>query len=193
MRLRRKLLDVLFIVVLSVLSVTLLLGAQRLAAPAVARYQRMRLKTTILSAASIAWTPANYDSLFAARVQPVGEGPERYYRSDSLLVIEFRGRGLWGMIEGIIATDTGLERIHQVKVMAQEETPGLGDRIQSADYLAGYRDKTTAEPLGLAIRHAAVGQNEVDAISGATLSSQALVTIVNDAIVRLRRAARRTQ
>jgi|WetSurMetagenome_2_1015567.scaffolds.fasta_scaffold13043_4 Na+-transporting NADH:ubiquinone oxidoreductase subunit NqrC len=190
MNLKRKLLDLLFIVVLGTASVALLKGAQSFSAPAVARYQRMRLKTTILTAASIPWTRADYDSAFAARIRPVGEEAGGYYRSDSLIVIEFKGRGLWGMIEGVIAVDSSITRIHRVKVMAQEETPGLGDRIADDEYLAGYAGKSATEPLLLAVRRTASGDRDVDAISGATISSQALLDVVNATLARLRQAAK---
>ena len=189
MKLGRKLLEMLFIVVLGVVSVALLIAAQNYAAPAVKRFQLIRLRTNILSAADIPAAPADVNAVFEDRVRELRGNDTTYFRADSLIVYEFKGRGVWGPIEGIITLDSGLTRIKGVRVLVQEETPGLGDRIKSPDYLKTYQGKTALEPLGLAIRHEAVDPNEVDAISGATLSSEAMVTIVNDAIAQLRRAA----
>ena len=188
MKLKRKLLDVLFIVVLGVVSVAMLLAAQNYSAPAVKRFRETRLKTNILTAAGIAWTQADFQDVFGQRVREETRGGLTWYVADSLVIYEFKGRGLWGMIEGIATFDSALTHIVSVRVLSQEETPGLGDRIKERDYLATYKDRTAAEPLELALRHKAEQPNEVDAISGATLSSQALMAIVSATAARLRAA-----
>jgi len=184
--LKRKLLDVLFIVVLGTVSVALLMAAQSYSAPAVKRFREMRLKTNVLTAADIPWTQADFRDVFEQRVREETRDGLTWYVADSLVIHEFKGRGLWGTIEGIVTLDSALNHIVSVRILSQEETPGLGDRIKDAEYLVTYRGKTAAEPLELAMRHKAEAENEVDAISGATLSSQALVKTVSEATGRLR-------
>ena len=179
-----------FIVVLGVVSVALLLAAQSYSAPAVARFRETRLKTNVLSAAGIPWTKDDFKQVFEERVKEQSGAGSTWFAADSLVIAEFKGRGLWGMIEGIVVLDSSLTRIVAVRVLAQEETPGLGDRIKEPSYLATYRGKTAEEPLELAMRHAATEPNEVDAITGATLSSQALVSVVTSSVSRLRTAAK---
>jgi Na+-transporting NADH:ubiquinone oxidoreductase subunit NqrC len=186
MNLRRKLLDVIFIVVLGVVSVAMLLAAQSYSAPAVKRFREMRLETNVLTAAGIPWTQADFKDVFGQQVREESRDGLTWYVADSLVIYEFTGRGLWGMIEGIVTLDSALSHIVSVRILSQEETPGLGDRIKDASYLVTYRGKTAAEPLELAIRHEAEAENEVDAISGATLSSQALVKTISEATGRLR-------
>lgn len=186
MNLRRKLLDVVFIVVLGVVSVAMLLAAQSYSAPAVKRFREMRLETNVLTAAGIQWSQADFKDVFRQRVKEESRGGLTWYVADSLVIYEFTGRGLWGMIEGIVTLDSSLSHIVSVRILSQEETPGLGDRIKDASYLVTYRGKTAAEPLELAIRHKAEDENEVDAISGATLSSEALVKTISEATGRLR-------
>lgn len=186
--LRRKLLDVLFIVVLGTVSVALLMAAQSYSAPAVKRFRETRLATNVLTAAGIAWTQADFRDVFDQRVKEESRGGLTWYAADSLVIYEFSGRGLWGVIEGIVTVDSSLDHIVSVRILSQEETPGLGDRIKDAAYLVTYHNKTAAEPLALAIRHQAEGAGEVDAISGATLSSQALVKTISEATGRLRAA-----
>jgi Na+-transporting NADH:ubiquinone oxidoreductase subunit C len=186
--LKRKLLDVLFIVVLGTVSVALLLAAQSYSAPAVKRFREMRLKTNVLTAAGIPWSQSDFRDVFEQRVREETRDGLTWYVADSLVIYEFTGRGLWGMIEGIVTLDSALSHIVSVRILSQEETPGLGDRIKDASYLVTYRGKTAAEPLELAMRHEAEGENEVDAISGATLSSQALVKTISEATGRLRAA-----
>lgn len=185
---KRKLLDVLFIVVLGVVSVGMLIAMQSYSAPAVKRFRETRLRTNILTAAGIPWTPADFREVFEQRVREQTKDGVAWFAADSLVIYEFKGRGLWGMIEGIVTLDSSYDHIVSVRILAQEETPGLGDRIKNPDYLITYRGKTAAEPLELAIRHKAEGENEVDAISGATLSSEALVKVVSESTARLRAA-----
>jgi Na+-transporting NADH:ubiquinone oxidoreductase subunit NqrC len=185
----RKLLDALFIIVLGVVSVALLLAMQSYAAPAVKRYRETRLKTNVLSVAGIPWTKQDFGAVFDERVREQSSGGMTWFVADSLVIYEFRGRGLWGMIEGIIALDSSLARIKLVRILAQEETPGLGDRIKDPEYLTTYAGKTATRPLQLALRHAATELYEVDAITGATLSSEALVSTVSAAAAALRAAA----
>jgi Na+-transporting NADH:ubiquinone oxidoreductase subunit NqrC len=187
-KLGRKLLDVLFIVVLGAVSVTLLLAMQSYAAPAVRRYRETRLKTNVLTAAGVPFEPADYERVFAATVQERTGGGLVWFQVDSLLVYEFRGRGLWGMIEGVITLDTALTRIKNVRILAQEETPGLGSRIAEPEYLATYNDRDVTGALELTLRHKAEAANQVDAIAGATLSSQALIDAVSQAVQDLRAA-----
>ena len=152
------------------------------------RFRETRLKTNILTAAGIPWSQADFSEVFEQMVREETGGDVAWFVADSLVIYEFKGCGLWGMIEGIATFDSALTRIVSIRVLSQEETPGLGDRIKEPDYLATYKGRTAAEPLELALRHQASLPNEVDAISGATLSSQALVTIVSDAARQLRAA-----
>jgi Na+-transporting NADH:ubiquinone oxidoreductase subunit C len=187
-KLDRKLLDMVFIVVLGTLSAGVLVVAQGYAAPRARKHAELRVRSNILAAAGVTAAPAEVESLFSARAEAVPSGGVTLYHVDSLVAYEFVGQGVWGPIEGIITLDSSLQHVAGVRVLMQEETPGLGDRIKDPDYLVTYSGKTTQEPLELAIRHQATLENEVDAISGATLSSQALVRIVNDAVAAVRRA-----
>jgi Na+-transporting NADH:ubiquinone oxidoreductase subunit C len=187
-KLGRKLLDMVFIVVLGTLSAGVLVVAQGYAAPRARKHAELRVRSNILAAAGLEVAPSDIEATFAARAAEEVAGGLTLYRVDTLIAYEFRGQGVWGPIEGIITLDSSLQHIAGVRVLVQEETPGLGDRIKDPDYLVTYSGKTTQEPLELAIRHEATLENEVDAISGATLSSQALVRIVNDAVTAVRRA-----
>ena len=99
MNLKRKLLDVLFIVVLGTVSVALLMAAQSYSAPAVKRFREMRLKTNVLTAADIPWTQADFRDVFEQRVREETRDGLTWYVADSLVIHEFKGRGLWGMID----------------------------------------------------------------------------------------------
>ena len=70
--------------------------------------------------------------------------------------------------------------IKGVSVVSHSETPGLGARVKTdADYLTQYNGKSGKLTLKKD------GGNDVDAISGATISSRAVLTAVNAATERL--------
>jgi Na+-transporting NADH:ubiquinone oxidoreductase subunit C len=186
----RKILGILFIVVLGAASVALVVAANSWSAPLARKHEERRLHASILDAASITSPAESVDAVFSAHVRQQQAGGLVYFAVDSLILYQFDGRGLWGPVRGIVTLDSGLTHIASIRVLEQEETPGLGDRIKDPTYLATYRGKRADTPLELAIRHQASTDTEVDAIGGATLSSQALLVIVNNATAALRSALR---
>jgi electron transport complex protein RnfG len=68
-----------------------------------------------------------------------------------------------------------------MEVLESRETPGLGDKIQKDPaFLGRFRDLATAPRIEL-VKGRASRPNEIDAISGATISSKAVVRILTDA------------
>jgi Na+-transporting NADH:ubiquinone oxidoreductase subunit C len=186
----RKLLGILFIVGLGAASVALVVAVNSWSAPLARKHEERRLHSSILDAASIVYPAESVDAIFSKRVRQQEAGGLVYFAVDSLILYQFDGRGLWGPVRGIVTLDSGLTHIASIRVLEQEETPGLGDRIKDPAYLATYRGKRADTPLELAIRHEAETDSEVDAIGGATLSSEALLVIVNNTTETLRRALR---
>ncbi len=74
------------------------------------------------------------------------------------------------MLTGINSDDT----IAGMKVSSQSETPGLGARITEADFGSQFVGKSAASELQL--------NTDIDALSGATISSRAATAGVNAAI-----------
>lgn len=70
-------------------------------------------------------------------------------------------------------------RLSGIKVISQAETPGLGAKITDRDFLVqpAFREATVADQL--AVRK---DRGRVDAVTGATISSRAVVRGVNQAL-----------
>jgi Na+-transporting NADH:ubiquinone oxidoreductase subunit C len=192
MHMLRKLVDVLFILVLGTVSASALIGIRRYTLPRIERYQETKLKTTILEAAGISYDAGNVDEVFQKHITRVGRDTYEYYLGpNNRYVFEFRGRGLWGMIEGVIVLDQDTETLKAVRIVSQEETPGLGARISEASFLNQFAEKRISPQLNLVLRRKATESDEVDAISGATLSSEALVRIINESADNFRNNLRK--
>jgi len=68
-----------------------------------------------------------------------------------------------------------------MEVLESRETPGLGDKIyKDAEFVGGFSALST-EPEIVAVKKGTKSQpNEIDAITGATISSKAVVRIINE-------------
>jgi electron transport complex protein RnfG len=96
--------------------------------------------------------------------------------------IPAEGAGFQDTIKLIYGVEPARGRVVGMEVLESRETPGLGDRIQKDPaFLARFRDLATGPRIELVKGAAATRPNEVDAISGATISSKAVVRILNDA------------
>lgn len=179
----KKFSDILFILVLGTVSASVLIGIRKFTIPRIERNQETKIKSTILEASGIDFDKHEIDMMFQKYIVRVeGDGYEYYLAPGNRYVFEFKGRGLWGMIEGVIVLDDDMETLKAVRIVSQEETPGLGARIAEKNFLNQFSEKNVLPQLSLVLRKKATEKNEVDAISGATLSSEALVRTLNESI-----------
>jgi len=89
------------------------------------------------------------------------------------------GSGFAGPIELVLAADKDFQKIMGFDVLASSETPGFGDQIKADYYRRQYVNAPT-EPLTLAkTGDPTRADAQIVAITGATVSSQAVVDIVN--------------
>jgi len=87
------------------------------------------------------------------------------------------GPGFQDKIELIIAVDKDFKTIAGFDVLASNESPGTGDKIKEKDFRKQFENKTAAK-LEL-IKSGEAKDNKILAISGATISSESVVKIIN--------------
>jgi electron transport complex protein RnfG len=96
------------------------------------------------------------------------------------------GTGFAGPIELVLAVDKDLQKIMGLAVLASSETPGFGDQIKSDYYRKQYAG-APAEQLTLAkTGDPSIADPQIVAITGATVSSQAVVDIVNTFLTQIK-------
>jgi Na+-translocating ferredoxin:NAD+ oxidoreductase subunit G len=116
---------------------------------------------------------------------------ERVYRTRNAAgehngwVLVAWGQGFADRIEVLVGLDEYFQTITGIYVLDQKETPGLGDYIRDADFLDRFQGKSADEPLRV-VKNPPQMPGEIQALSGATISSWAVCDIVNQAIARLR-------
>jgi electron transport complex protein RnfG len=97
--------------------------------------------------------------------------------------------GFQDMLRVLFAYDPETGTVLGLKVLESKETPGLGDRIEKAAFTGQFPGRKA--PLrGVRAGAGSGGADEIDMITGATISSRAIVGIVNRALERLGPALR---
>ncbi len=107
--------------------------------------------------------------------------------------VRFSGAGLWGAITGVMGITPDLARIVGLDIITQNETPGLGGRIGESWWKEQFRGEAIvngridiASGSGRGDRDPDNGK--VDAVTGATLTSNAMEGIINQTLTALKEA-----
>lgn len=101
------------------------------------------------------------------------------------------GTGFQDIISLMFGTDPNVTKINSLSILEQKETPGLGAKITDKEvFLRFWDNKDTGSTLSL--RKPAVSSqdelapNEVNTITGATISSNRVLSIVNQSLEKLK-------
>jgi electron transport complex protein RnfG len=93
--------------------------------------------------------------------------------------------GFQDVIRLIFGYDPGDRQVLGMKVLESKETPGLGDKIvKDSAFVAEFSD-VAAPLLGVKSGAGEGEDNEVDMITGATISSRAVIDIINGRLATL--------
>ncbi|MBF9061342.1 FMN-binding protein [Rhodobacterales bacterium HKCCSP123] len=100
----------------------------------------------------------------------------------SVVLLPIAGTGYNGRIDAVLALGADMTTIAGLSITRQSETPGLGARIEEAAWLSdfpGTRTRDEAGNLRFAVaRGAASSVYEVDGITGATRTSNAMTRMI---------------
>ena len=102
------------------------------------------------------------------------------------------GMGFWDRIECVVVLSPDLRNVLNVQVLDQKETPGLGARIEEPWFTDQFKGLALAwdDPQGQRVlvgaNPAPNAANEVDAITGATQTSMALMRFFNEELDTIR-------
>ncbi len=154
-------------------------------------YQRAVLGAVGISFSSDEDALQKYELITIDRV----DGTEVYSAvldNEVVFAKQFTGAGLWGTITGVLAVNQDVSKIIGLRFMAHNETPGLGGRIEEEWFQAQFTDeliknhslrvgKSKSGDLGDADKTNA----QIDAITGATRTSDAIRVILNTELPKL--------
>jgi electron transport complex protein RnfG len=101
--------------------------------------------------------------------------------------VQGEGAGYGDRIVALVGLNRPATTITGVYVLDQKETPNLGSKITDPAWNSQFEGKAATPPLNV-VRAEPTQPNQIQAISGATISSDALTTIVNDTVETFRKA-----
>ena len=188
---RERVFPILFMALLTAISIAMVSGIYLATRDLVSRNESLYLKRAVLFAAGLAVPegPAEVEQAYtdAVRERTDENGDPRFYEVVGAggnvegYVIPRTGPGLWGEIEAVVGLERDLRVLTGVDFTKQNETPGLGARISEDWFRAQFRGKTG--PFSLVPEGTpGEGDQEFDAITGATITSTAVMNILNSAL-----------
>lgn len=98
------------------------------------------------------------------------------------------GGGFADKIKLLVATDEQIENLVGIAILKTNETPGFGDKIKNDPFRGQFNNCPLQEKI-LVVTTGDAGKldREIVAITGATISSEAVTKIVNDAVNTMRK------
>ncbi|MBN1268952.1 MAG: FMN-binding protein [Kiritimatiellae bacterium] len=102
-------------------------------------------------------------------------------------VLAAAGQGFADRIEVLVGLDQEARTVTGLYILANQETPGLGNKITEDGWRGQFAGKPAAQAL-VVTKSKAQKDNEIEAITGATISSESVAGIVNAAVAKFRAA-----
>ena len=100
-------------------------------------------------------------------------------------VVKSSGAGYADKIELLVGLNADAGEISGLYVLGQKETPGLGNKIIETDWRGQFIGKSAGDALSVT-KMGASKPVEIDAVTGATISSNSVVQIINTTLADLR-------
>jgi Na+-transporting NADH:ubiquinone oxidoreductase subunit C len=154
-----------------------------------ARYEKLDLKT--YDARKAAKLPELSDPVEPAGSLPQISRRERFAfvyllkKDDGSLdqiILPVYGKGLWSTLYGFLSVDADTKTIRGITFYEHGETPGLGGEVDNPEWKALWGGKQAygedGETPVIAVAKGATGDHQIDALSGATITSNGVTSLV---------------
>jgi Na+-transporting NADH:ubiquinone oxidoreductase subunit C len=175
-----KILMIVFVLVLGSILTAALVAVNYYTTPVIEKNEEISTKSSILRALNIPFNRDSVEQVFAGNVtEKRQDGTTYYVAGNGDIAFPYSGSGLWGPIDGVIALQPDFATLEGITIIHQEETPGLGSRITEPAYLAQFVGKRITNGLVLVQPGRSTADNEIDSITGATMTSDAFIHILN--------------
>ena len=195
---KRILFPVVFMIAVTVVFTFLLAYINEVTQATIEEQEALRVEKSILYVFGIDVSDLDDEKIhnkFTDLIEISDQNDQRYYiyKANNQVMgyaVQISGKGLWGTITGHIAFSPDHEKILGVNFVSHSETPGLGGRIDEDDYKNQFRNLSLPENDVFFVNNKDTGGN-IDAISGATLTSKAVIDIYNNKLPEILEQARK--
>ncbi|TFH05650.1 MAG: FMN-binding protein [Spirochaetales bacterium] len=184
---------IVFVFIVSFVFVFLLALTNQVTVAQVKLNQELARQSAVLSAMGIAAsTPQEIQDAFTG---VAGDETAGLYAAtvdgEVVFASQFSGPGLWGTITCILAVTSDLKKIVGLQIVSDNETPGLGGRINESWFKDQFRGEAILDTPFVVTPMDGDGDpvksnGILDAVTGATRTSDSMEAIVNNVIRSLR-------
>ncbi|HNU22820.1 FMN-binding protein [Mesotoga sp. B105.6.4] len=191
-----KLYSVVFTFILTTVFVICLAGINAIASGTIERNEQLEFRRSLIYVFNIVEDARSLpgeevQKLYLDRIQEI-DGEQTVYIADNEgkreIAFTVQSAGLWGTITALVAVDESGSRIVGIDFVNHSETPGLGGRIDETAFKEQFRGERISSSSSARIAVVS-GQDtgskddsKVDAITGATRTSESIQTLLNKAI-----------
>lgn len=169
---------IIFMAAVSIVFAGLLAGVNAAYKKKIIKNEETSMKASILASVGINTNGIDANVVFDDKATEKKLNEMIYYAimmdsGEIFYTIPFEGPGLWGTIRGFVGVNSEFSYIVALAFTEQNETPGLGGRIDE-DW---YKEQFRGVSLDAALEY---GEDSgLDAITGATSTSNAVLKILN--------------
>ncbi len=183
---------VIFMLAITIIFIGILATFYQLSFERVESYRQSMLRKMVLSVFDL--PVEDIDKNFDKYITLSNIDNLMYYEavSDSILMgycFPISGSGLWGTIQALLSVTPDFDKIINIDILEQNETPGLGGRITEDWFKNQFQGKTLLiddEPqlFSMIPENEKAKSNEICQITGATASSKAVVDMIYKNVVK---------
>ncbi|KLO22341.1 MULTISPECIES: FMN-binding protein [unclassified Marinitoga] len=185
-----KLYVVIFTFLISFILVFILALANEMTKEKVKINEELYLRKAVLSAMGIEYkNDIEAYKLFDEKIKIEKIKDIDVYKSnvngEDVYAVIFVGNGLWSTIRGVLAVDKNISKIVGIDFITQSETPGLGGRIEESWFKEQFKfEKIIDGKIEMIVGGSGKGDfnhdnGEVEAITGATRTSESVLNMIN--------------
>jgi Na+-transporting NADH:ubiquinone oxidoreductase subunit C len=171
-----------FMVLLTLIAIGALALINEATGPRIQQNIEVKNQEKVLEAANLLpenSTDQEIQSLFSNAFEILNWNESTLYQLEpSIFVVPISGSGLWGSIHGYIGINFSNNALLGLSFVSHNETPGLGGRIEEAEFLDQFDNLILPTQPDYLIYRPKPGGN-IDAISGATGTSNAVRNFLN--------------
>ncbi|MBD3184633.1 FMN-binding protein [Candidatus Poribacteria bacterium] len=180
---KNRIWTVVFLVIIVCISTILLDYVYVYTEPVVQQNQQIKIQKSVLEVLGIDYEEDKMTEVFSKSINIHKLDEYTIYRTgtgETAFMIE--GPGLWGEISALVALEPDMETIKGLRVLENNETPGLGGQIAEDWFQDQFKGKKIKPEIRIIPYKKVKSVNEVEAISGATKTSKAFEKIINENI-----------
>lgn len=101
----------------------------------------------------------------------------------------YEGNGFQGKIRLMFGTNSDFSELTGLKILEQVETPGLGTKVVEDNFTKQFKGLSSVPKIDWVKGVPPSESNEIQAITGATISSKAVVNIINSGLLKVKNSS----